>query len=380
VTADAVGVTRVWDADAGGLLFTLEGHSAGTWWCAVSPDGERIVSASEDQTLRVWDSRDGNLVEILAGRPSAVWTCDFNPDGTWLASADAGGVVRVWDCDTWQPTAVLEGHTQTWLTCVATRTDGLLVTGGLRSDTMGSVEVWDTTSARRVLTLDHHAAAARACAVGTDGDWLATGDAHGGLRVWRLPTSERPLVYNGVDAGPKMGTQDANATPVTLHGHTSAIWACLASPDGRWLTTVEAAGTMQTWDTKTWRLVSVIDRIATGTGRSDRTQRAMACHWRCPRRLTHLSHPGADRASEADPVPTTTLPGHHCSIWACAASPDGRWLVTADAVGQVIRWDTATSLPPALHANLVVLAQPGRALLRPDHRQGHPPGRVPQRR
>src|SRR4030088_2109353 len=39
----------------------------------------------------------------------------------------------------------------------------------------------------------------------------------------------------------------------------------------------------------------------------------------------------------------------------------------------------APPLPPALHPNLVLLAQPGRTLLRQHHRQSHPPRRLPQR-
>ena len=40
----------------------------------------------------------------------------------------------------------------------------------------------------------------------------------------------------------------------------------------------------------------------------------------------------------------------------------------------------ASALPHALHADLGLLAQPGRALLRPDHRRTHPPRRLQQRR
>ena len=40
----------------------------------------------------------------------------------------------------------------------------------------------------------------------------------------------------------------------------------------------------------------------------------------------------------------------------------------------------ASALPLALHPDLRLLAQPGRALLRPDHRGSHPARRLPQRR
>jgi WD40 repeat protein len=43
----------------GRALRTLEGHSAWVAAVAVTPDGQRAVSASDDNTLRVWDIETG---------------------------------------------------------------------------------------------------------------------------------------------------------------------------------------------------------------------------------------------------------------------------------------------------------------------------------
>jgi WD40 repeat protein len=40
-------------------LRTLSGHKGGVWAVAYSPDGTRIYSGSEDQTVKVWDSETG---------------------------------------------------------------------------------------------------------------------------------------------------------------------------------------------------------------------------------------------------------------------------------------------------------------------------------
>jgi hypothetical protein len=45
----------VWDLESGRALATLEGHAHWVSACAVTPDGQRVVSASEDKTLKVWD-------------------------------------------------------------------------------------------------------------------------------------------------------------------------------------------------------------------------------------------------------------------------------------------------------------------------------------
>ncbi len=63
---------RLWDG-AGKPLAALRGH-AGTVWSAVfSPDGHRILTASDDTTARLWDG-DGNLITPLRGHTGMVWS------------------------------------------------------------------------------------------------------------------------------------------------------------------------------------------------------------------------------------------------------------------------------------------------------------------
>jgi WD40 repeat protein len=50
------------------VLRTLEGHSHHVYGVAVTADGKRAVSASEDGTLKVWD--------LGTGQPVATFRCD----------------------------------------------------------------------------------------------------------------------------------------------------------------------------------------------------------------------------------------------------------------------------------------------------------------
>jgi WD40 repeat protein len=54
VTASADETVRVWDAEAMTTIAVLKGHSGAVWSAVFSPDGERILTASDDTTARIW--------------------------------------------------------------------------------------------------------------------------------------------------------------------------------------------------------------------------------------------------------------------------------------------------------------------------------------
>ncbi|MBD2772333.1 hypothetical protein ICL16_09665, partial [Iningainema sp. BLCCT55] len=53
-------------------LFSLQGHSDGVRAVAVTPDGGRVISASDDRTLKVWDMASGKELFSLQGHSDPV--------------------------------------------------------------------------------------------------------------------------------------------------------------------------------------------------------------------------------------------------------------------------------------------------------------------
>ena len=51
---------KIWDAWTGACNYTLRGHSNLVMCCAFSPDGQSVLSGSDDKTLKIWSAIDGS--------------------------------------------------------------------------------------------------------------------------------------------------------------------------------------------------------------------------------------------------------------------------------------------------------------------------------
>ncbi|MEM9264633.1 MAG: caspase family protein [Cyanobacteria bacterium P01_F01_bin.13] len=93
---------RLWDREGNPIGAPLEGHRSSVRAVAFSPQGDRIVSGSTDSTLRLWD-REGNPIGApLEGHRSSVWAVAFSPQGDRIVSGSTDNTLRLWDRVRWQ--------------------------------------------------------------------------------------------------------------------------------------------------------------------------------------------------------------------------------------------------------------------------------------
>ena len=140
------------------LIRTLTGHSNWVNAVAVTPDGRRAVSASEDQTLKVWDLGSGRELRTLTGHSRSVNAVAVTPDGRRAVSASDDQTLKVWDLASGRELRTLTGHSDT-VNAVAVTPDGQRAVSASGDKTL---KVWDLDSGRELRTLSGHAGSVNA--------------------------------------------------------------------------------------------------------------------------------------------------------------------------------------------------------------------------
>ena len=209
-------------APSAGGYRVLTGHEAPVNGCALTPDAEWALSASEDATLRLWDLQGSAEPRVLTFHEDPVYGCALTPDGSWALSAHRNGTLRLWDLQGDAEPRVLTGHDDEVNAC-ALAADGRLA---LSASEDATLRVWDLQGDAEPRVLRGHEGPVLGCALPADGRWALSASSDGTSRLWDLQGSAEPRV---------------------LAAHAAGVGGCALTPDGRWVLSA-SDGTLRLWD------------------------------------------------------------------------------------------------------------------------------------
>jgi WD40 repeat protein len=91
-----------WDtkSDSPQPLHAIDAHQGWIRWLAVQPGGKLLATAGNDLAVRLWAAESGELIRTLQGHEKHVYSLLFDDSGDLLLSGDLAGVVKVWEVAT----------------------------------------------------------------------------------------------------------------------------------------------------------------------------------------------------------------------------------------------------------------------------------------
>jgi WD40 repeat protein/serine/threonine protein kinase len=312
-TATEAKTVTIWNAQTGEELFALAGAAEVRCAAFRATDGS-IVTGDMSGAVTVWDATTRQAIGAPGRHKAAVNDLAVSPDGRLVASASDDHTVKVWEATTGELVHDLRGHEGSVYSVAFSRDGRSVASGGYDA----TVKVWDAKSGKLVQTLLGHKGPVRGLAFSADGRQLASASLDGTLKIWETSTA-----------------QEAR----TLHGHNLFVTGVAFIDDGRRLASVSSDKSLKIWDATTGQVVLTLRGHT-----HELTGLAISADGR---RLASVSPERKVRIWDASPLDakagqdSLTL-RHTDKAWDLSFSPDGRRLASSSFGGTVRVWDPQT--------------------------------------
>jgi WD40 repeat protein/tRNA A-37 threonylcarbamoyl transferase component Bud32 len=402
------GTIRVWDAETGVEILTLKGHMGYVSSVAVSNDGKRIVSGGYSENfakaLMVWNPECSREKLTLKGHtgnapsPGGVRSVAVSSDGKRIASESENGTVRVWDAESGREIRTLKGNTEnlSLYNSVAISGDGKRIVRIVSKSRDGQVNpvsatVWDAENGREIRTLKGPMWENRTLMVGpssgvmnfvsvaisSDGKWIISGGDSGEVMVWdaesgrairtlKGPSGRVAISRNGkrivssgiVSSGSTMvsvwdaesGLEKLTLRVVDkerLYAHEVNVVGVAISHDGNRIVLGRQGGTVKVWDVESCQEICTFKghtgSLAPIEYDSSRRIVSSVAISGDGKRIISGGDDGTVRVWDADTgVEKLTLKGHTGPVTSVAISGDGKRIISGGDDGTVRVWDAVS--------------------------------------
>lgn len=333
------GYVQLWNAKTGerversfgALDGSGESHVGPVLSVSFSPDGNSIVTGSDDTTARLWETATGKHVRLFFRHLGPVWDAEFDRDGKRIVTASGDGTSIVWDVATGTGKPPFTGHDGPVYTAAFSPTGPNVATGGYDRRVLlwnpGTLKEFDFSNLEsktakvvndpQYSPLDGHSAPVRDIQFTADGNQLVSGSDDNTVRLWSMETLKDEKSFRG---------HNGSVRSLVLADQDSIILT--ASKDNR----------IKQWNIEQYAEVRVLHshvldehRAEVLSARFSKDGRRIVTASKDRSALTWNSDTGKRLAQFAE--------GHQFLTSSAVVFPNGKWIATAAADNSVRVWD-----------------------------------------
>lgn len=190
--ASKLGQLLVWEWQSESYILKQQGHFDSMNTLVYSPDGQRIITTSDDGKVKVWDTQSGFCIVTFTEHSSGVTACEFAKRGNILFTSSLDGSVRAWDLIRYRNFRTFTAPTRLSFSSLAVDPSGEVVCAG--SLDSFHIHIWSVQTGQLLDQLSGHEGPVASMAFAPSGDILVSGSWDHTVRLWsifgRTQTSE----------------------------------------------------------------------------------------------------------------------------------------------------------------------------------------------
>lgn len=231
-----LGQLLVWEWQSESYVLKQQGHFDSLNSAVYSPDGSKIVTASDDGKIKVWDAYSGFSIVTFTEHTSGITALEFSKRGNVLFSASLDGSVRAWDLIRYRNFRVFTAAERVQFSSLAVDPSGEIVCAGSLDDF--DIHLWSVQTGQLLDRLQGHEGPVSGLSFGTEGGLLASTSWDKTVRVWSI-----------------FGRQ-LHVEPWSM---TSDVLSVAMRPDSKQVAVATLDGLLSFWDIDLGKQVGEID-------------------------------------------------------------------------------------------------------------------------
>ena len=201
----------------------------------MSPDGNTIITVSDDKTGRLWDTKTEEKVGELEGHAKYITSvCVW---GRYVFTSSADATIRKWNLENGSCIKTMKGHSQA--------VNRVICSGNFifSSSYDRTAICWSAETCDHLKRFEGHKSSVISLLVVSESSYGG-----GAFAAVDIESNDDTLITGSADNTAKSWAMNSNDSTVTYKGHTGAVMCLAVDGKGKSLFTGSADHTIRSWD------------------------------------------------------------------------------------------------------------------------------------